>query len=296
VIEEALRRAFDRGVIDSPTPRPDAVIAAGMLSSEVGLFAVPHVEAPAGLDDLARAVRVVPLAEVSGIPIRFIPGIRTRPGPGPDGWTQADLMRGEEAETFGAVSFLETLGRIDLSGQDLPPAFIWPGSHTKLVEIDRESRIVRSTTSLAGELMQAIWNHTLIAASLPREWPEQLDRDAAEAGRRAAERHGLGRAAFLNRIAAVTEALDPRERASFWIGAVAADDAMHLARHPILGDAPGRPVWVGGREPLRGLLAGFLQHHHRGMVGALDDETAETASARGAYRIAIRSADIGGGE
>lgn len=290
VIAETFQRAFDQNLVDSATPRPDAVIAAGMLSSEVGLFAVPHVEAPAGLDDLARAVRVVPLAQVPECPIRFIPGIRTPPVSGPDGWTHADLMRGEEVETFGALSSLAGSRRIDLSGHTPPPAFVWPGSHTKLVEIDRDSRIVGSTTSLAGELMQAIWNHTLIAASLPREWPEEIDRDAAWAGRRAAEKSGLGRSAFLIRIAALTGGLDPRERASFWIGAVLADDAAFLARHPILRDAPSRPVWVGGREPLRGLLADFLRMHHPGEVDALDDET---ASARGAYLIGVRSARSG---
>lgn len=290
VIDETFQRAFAQNLVDSATPSPDAVIAAGMLSSEVGLFAVPHVEAPASPDDLARAVRVVSREEISECPIRFIPGIRTPPGPGPDGWTQADLMRGEEAETFGVIASLMETGRIDARGQTPPPAFVWPGSHTKLVEIDGDSRIARSTTSLAGELTQAVWNHTLIAASLPREWPEAIDPDAAEAGRRAAERHGLGRAAFLIRIAALTGGLDPRERASFWIGAVLADDAAFLARHPILRDAPGRPVWVGGREPLRGLLAGFLQRLHPGVVSALDEQTAETASARGAYLIGARSA------
>jgi 2-dehydro-3-deoxygalactonokinase len=293
VIAETFQRAFTRNLIDSATPRPDAVIAAGMLSSEVGLFAVPHVEAPAGLDDLARAVRVVSLAEVSERPIHFIPGIRTPPGPGPDGWTQADLMRGEEAETFGVIFSLMETGRLNARRQTSPPAFVWPGSHTKLVEIDGDSRIVRSTTSLAGELTQAIWNHTLIAASLPREWPEEIDPDAAESGRRAAERHGLGRAAFLIRIAAVTGGLNPRERASFWIGAVLADDAAFLAKHPILRDAPRRPVWVGGREPLRGLLAGFLQSLHPGEVSALDEKTAETASARGAHLIGVRSSGLG---
>ena len=83
-----------------------------------------------------------------------------------------------------------------------------PGSHTKLVEVDAEGRIARSHTTLAGEMLQAVAQHTLVAASLPAALPDELDTDAAAAGARAAVRYGLGRAAFLVRIAALTGTLD----------------------------------------------------------------------------------------
>src|SRR5690242_8856110 len=46
--------------------RPDRIVAAGMLTAEVGLIAVPHVTAPAGLDELARGMVVRELPEVAG--------------------------------------------------------------------------------------------------------------------------------------------------------------------------------------------------------------------------------------
>ena len=52
------------------------IVAAGMLSSEVGLTAVPHVEAPAGIDALARGVAVRLLPEIADRPIVFVPGVR----------------------------------------------------------------------------------------------------------------------------------------------------------------------------------------------------------------------------
>ena len=82
------------------------IVAAGMLSSEVGLTAVPHVEAPAGIDALARGVAVRLLPEVADRPIVFVPGVRTPPAPGVDGWAEADVMRGEECETVGAWTHL----------------------------------------------------------------------------------------------------------------------------------------------------------------------------------------------
>ena len=132
-------------------------------------------------------------------------------------------------------------------------SFVWPGSHSKLVEVDGQGRITRSQTTLAGELIQSVARHTLIAASLPAELPRALDIETAEAGARATQGQGLERAAFLVRVAALPGTMSPEQLASFWVGAVVADDAGHLARHPILARSP--PVWVGGREPLRSLYA-----------------------------------------
>src|SRR5207248_2916205 len=108
-------------------------------------------------------------------------------------------------------------------------------------------------------------------------------------GGRAALGHGLGRAAFLVRIAALSGALNPEQRAAFWIGAVVMDDIRQMSSHPILvGSA--RPVWVGGREPLRALYTRWLARFHSGAVTPLDDRLAEAASALGALQISAPSA------
>jgi 2-dehydro-3-deoxygalactonokinase len=255
--------------------RLDRIVAAGMLTSEVGLVAVPHVEAPAGRDDLARAVVV---REVPGLdigPIAFVPGVRTPVGDGPDGWAEVDLMRGEESETIGV---LEEFG---IAG---PTAFLWPGSHTKLVLVDEHGRICRSQTTLAGELTSVVAQQTILAASLVEGLPDDPDPDALAAGARLADREGLGRAAFLVRVAALVLPWGPRQRAAFWIGAVIGADVAQLARHPIL--AGGIPVFVGGRQPQRRLYTEALAGRHPGPVVALGDETAEHASAIGALAIA----------
>jgi 2-dehydro-3-deoxygalactonokinase len=264
---------------------PDRIVAAGMLSSEVGLAALPHIIAPAGCDELARAAELRDLPEVADQPILIIPGIRTSPSPGPDGWAEADVMRGEECETLGAWQALRLF--------DQPPPspcpfhlFVWPGSHTKLVAVDTAGKIVRSHTTLAGEMLAALTRHTLLAASLPTEWPLNLDPEAADTGARLVARVGLGRAAFLVRIAALTEALSQTERAAFWIGALVADDADYLARHPLC--AGPACLWVGGRQPQRDLYTSHLSKRVSGAVTALSDELCESASALGAIEIARR--------
>src|SRR4051812_14818573 len=57
-LEHAVRDAIDEVGRAAGGVRPDVIIAAGMLSSEVGLTAVPHVLAPAGVDELARGATV----------------------------------------------------------------------------------------------------------------------------------------------------------------------------------------------------------------------------------------------
>jgi 2-dehydro-3-deoxygalactonokinase len=262
---------------------PAEVVAAGMLSSELGLAAVPHVLAPAGVAELAAAVAIRSLPEVWPEPIHFVPGVRTPAPEGPDGWMRGDVMRGEECETLGALWELERQGSLDPDAGRI--AFVWPGSHTKLVEVDRSRRIVGSHTSLAGELLQAVARNTLLRASLPEVLPERLDPAAVAAGARAVAEQGIGRAAFLVRVAALEQAMGPDERAAFWISAVVADDCRGLARHPIVGRA--RWIGVGGREPLRGLYAEALERQAPGAVVRLGDDTCERASALGALAVVI---------
>jgi 2-dehydro-3-deoxygalactonokinase len=293
-LARAVREALGEVVAAAGAGSVESIVAAGMLSAEVGLASVPHVVAPAGVAELARGALLRDLPEVSDRPILFIPGVRTPPAAGTDGWAEADVMRGEECETIGAWSLLG-----QTRATDEPPGravFVWPGSHTKLVEVDEAGRIVRSHTSLAGELTQALARHTLLAASLPPELPDDPEAVAAAAGARLVARGGLGRAAFLVRIAALGGALDAHGRASFLVGAIIADDVAYLARHAMLAD-PG-VVWVGGRQPQRGLYARMLGERLNAPVRELDQDWAEHASAVGALRVAeafVRGAGSGVG-
>lgn len=274
----AVRDAVEEVLRAGGGVRPDAVVAAGMLSSEAGLAAVPHVVAPAGVEELAAGAAWVDLPEVAAAPILFVPGVRTPPGAGADGWAEADVMRGEECETLGALILRPAAG---------PVALLWPGSHTKLVEVDERGRIARSYTTLAGEMTAALARHTLLAASLPAAPPDDPDPAAFAAGARLAAAEGLGRCAFLVRVAALTGALTPAERAAFWVGAVVGDDVAHLAGHPIL--RRGLPLRVGGGLTLRRLYTAALADRHGGPVEALSDEDAELASALGALAVAGRA-------
>ena len=183
---------------------------------------------------------------------------------------------------LAAGSQCETLGAWHLLGRPSPPlVFVWPGSHTKIVALDEHGRISGSYTTLAGELLQAIARHTLIKASLPSEFPDQVDLDVLAQVTPLVQQHGLARTSFLVRLSHVLGDEQPSRRAAFWTAAVVADDVLHLAKQPILNAAP--QILVGGREPLRSLYAESLrQRLIDRVVHVLTDDQAEFAAAIGA--------------
>jgi 2-dehydro-3-deoxygalactonokinase len=273
---EAVRACLDELATNHPLARSAPIVAAGMLTSEVGLVAVPHVVAPAGLGELAAGASERVVEGVSGRPILFIPGVRMPPGDGPEGWTEADVMRGEECESLGAWHAL---------GLDRETTFVWPGSHTKVVFVDADGRITWSTTTLAGEMAVAIARQTILAKSLPDPFPDDLDPEALALGVRLGATEGLGRAAFLVRIADLTGAFDLARRAAFWVGAIVGDECEDLAT----GKLGGRVVRVGGRQPQRSLYADRLRAIRGEPTEPLDDDLAAHASAFGALAVAARA-------
>ena len=110
---EAVRGAIAQVLDEGHCSRPNRIVAAGMLgAADVGLVSVPHVVTPAGLDELARGSVRHAIPSLSAVPILFIPGVRTPPGEGSDGWIEADVMRGEECETLGAWLALDLKERV----------------------------------------------------------------------------------------------------------------------------------------------------------------------------------------
>lgn len=192
--------------------QPAAVIAAGMITSPLGLVDVPHVAAPAGAADLAAAAVDARLPAVTTLPAVFIPGVRCGPDVA-DAETlpQVDVMRGEESLCLGlaALGFLEPCG-----------VMLNLGSHWKLIELSRDGRIQASATTLGGELLYALQTQTVLAASVESDPPHTLDVDAVTAGVREHDRSGLPRAAFCTRLLERVPASSPRSRLSFLVGVV----------------------------------------------------------------------------
>jgi 2-dehydro-3-deoxygalactonokinase len=191
----------------------DAAVAFGMITSELGLEEVPHLEAPVGIKDIAGALRERRLDELP-VPLLLVPGVRS-PN---DGVGLDDVMRGEETQVTGLVSSTEAR---------LPLVFVSTGSHTKFVFVDADSRICWSVTTLSGELIWALHRETILSKLVD---PSHLldDLSFVERGARAVQEGGLSRALFATRLLNVLSNADPSKCSDFLYGAVAEADIQCL--------------------------------------------------------------------
>jgi 2-dehydro-3-deoxygalactonokinase len=230
VLAEAVRRGLAR--------RPSAILAAGMVTSDKGLVEVPHVEAPAGIADLARHLQVqnFMLAEGDSLPLFFVPGVRS--GFGVEGLAatfETDMMRGEETLCLGL-----------LEQERLTPETLLLnlGSHWKLIWCDAQERIAGSRTRLTGEMIHALQAHTLLASSLPQQPPRIFHEDWVQLGYDQAARSGLSRALFCTRLLDLRDMGSGEQRLSFLYGSVIQGEMSYLAA-------------LRNERPIRLLLAGF---------------------------------------
>lgn len=210
----------------------EEIYAAGMITSDTGLCEIKHIEAPVDLFRLAASVQVRTLPEISNVPFCFVPGIRFETG-GPD---NTDMLRGEEAEVFGALD----------SEDDGKQLFIHFGSHNKIIYVENGS-ITQAATTLSGELLWAVCNHTILKSSVPRPgtigW--KMDVASVQQGFRTAEQYGLSRALFCARVHQKMHGLTQQQILSQVLGALTYAD-WQMFRH--LFELEYKKVTLYGRQ------------------------------------------------
>jgi 2-dehydro-3-deoxygalactonokinase len=252
-LREALRELIDRVREDARnqgiTQSPECVIAAGMITSPLGLAEVPHVPTPAGLNELAKATRQYSFPEITDLPILLIPGAHSgsrRCDLETVGTT--DVMRGEETLLIG----LHALGLLAPRS-----TLLNLGSHWKVIEFDGDARIASSVTSMTGELIHTAQTQTILAGSVPQMRPETCDRDWLEAGMREQRRSGLARALFCVRLLEQGSEGSAEQRLSFLIGAFLASDMDVMVSRGLFDSAEKVVITGGGviAEAWRGALA-----------------------------------------
>lgn len=212
------------------------ILASGMASSEIGILEVPHLPAPAGLSDLIHGLQKTYVRKITEIPFFIVPGVKLTDKDG----NIADMMRGEETETFGIADLLNIKDKALL---------VLPGSHNKAILL-RDGKITDFATALSGELLSCIAADTILKTNVSFDF--ELDREMLLDGCRYADEKGLGAALFHVRVmgknGAATDACS-----SFFFGAVLSEDVKTI--RSLSADAP---VYVGGRQNLRAALAILL--------------------------------------
>ena len=230
-----------------------AILASGMITSNVGLAEVPHVPAPAGAEELARGSRRVLLEDICPVPIRFIPGVKNNLGDVTlDNFEAMDMMRGEEVETLAILASRP-------KGE--PCLLVLPGSHTKFVAVDGAGKITGCLTTITGELLECLTCHTVIADAVGRRFAdeESYHRELLLKGFQASSRTGISRGAFSARILNQFAEKDKGKMASFLLGAALGEDVRALRGSRALRPDERTPVIVSGKNPLRQALFDILR-------------------------------------
>jgi 2-dehydro-3-deoxygalactonokinase len=258
----------------------DLVLGSGMISSNVGLFELPHLPAPAGLQQLARGMVSVTMPEVFSKPIYLVPGVRNVvENIGLHNCEAMDMMRGEEVEVMGVIDQLGITG---------PAMLIMPGSHSKFVCIDDKNNIVGCVTTLAGELLYVITHNTILAQSLQSSFAEFINPEMLLAGAQSAQTIGLGRTCFNVRTLDQFTIYQRNDRANFLLGAILGADLLTLKNSTAIKMLPGTPVIVCGKPIMKEALALLIKNddYFSGKITVVSDEMQEHLAGYGAIKVA----------
>ncbi|MGM9642546.1 MAG: 2-dehydro-3-deoxygalactonokinase [Eubacteriales bacterium] len=256
----------------------EVVISSGTLASDVGIYKIPHAVCPAGIPESVKASSLTVMERVTSIPIFFIPGVKTLPADDADVQTKIltyESMSGEESEIYGIT---EALG--------LPSEFIitLPGSHNKVMEV-RDGKIVSIRSGLCGEFIAAISGHTMLKSALPQPVIRETVPDMLRLGYEMADEYGLSPMLIKARMLQLLGGYSQDEAANFFVGAILHDDVKAVARIAAKPESKGRPVVVGGGEPLKTVFMILLETAGTENLVAVPDEVATLASNYGAMLV-----------
>jgi 2-dehydro-3-deoxygalactonokinase len=282
-LKDAVRDAITELIKNAALTEGDikAVIASGMITSNMGLVEIPHIRLPAGKKELAQAMTAVEIPGVWQKPIWFAAGLKKSGGT--DDWDSLslfDVIRGEEAEITGLVE------RLSLAGQ--AAWIVLPGSHSKYIYLNEKSEVEYFFTTLAGEMFAVIAGNTILANSVSVKSISGQASDDLLAGARLAAETGLTRACFVIRPTHLFSNKSETERSDFLLGAIFASDMELLRQKDRSLNNSNIPIIVAGRSELKTVIAALLEKEEqfRGRVTEADDKTIADLSGYGALVLA----------
>lgn len=249
-VKTAIFEALDKAKITDPSKAK--FIASGMITSNVGLYEVPHIAAPAGINELAAGMVKAVLPEIMAEPIWFVPGVKNNKTHVTfDNCEAMDVIRGEEVETIGITE------KLKLSG---PALLILPGSHSKLISIDEKTRITGCITTIAGELLDVITQQTILANALHNSFADEICEAMLLKGAELSRKVGLGRTCFSIRILDLFTELSVNDKANVLLGAVLGADILAAKQSTALTVTPDMPIVILGKKVLKEALAVLVRH------------------------------------
>lgn len=272
-----LKQAIKKGVSSILTEQNlmddniQKIIASGMITSELGLIFIPHLKAPISEADLSKHIVRRTFPDIASIPFEFITGVKNDFEPTLDELDKIDVMRGEEVETFGILEIENISGPIQV---------ILPGSHTKIVNVDKKNNISSCSTTFTGELIQCISKNTILKNSLNENLLTEIDETYLKLGCNYCRNNGMNQTIFKVRMLKNFLKVNDKQLVNFYVGAVLANDVDKITK-----DITGGKIVIGGSMPLRGAFYSLIKAGTDREVICLSDETVEMCTSVGAMKI-----------
>ena len=243
----------------------ECILASGMITSELGLIELPHLEAPAGIAELHRGMARASFEKISPIPFVFIRGVKTAT----DRLSEFDMMRGEETELMGLIA-------LGFGTKDC--VYVLPGSHSKIISTDNLCRISSFSTMLTGEMIMALSQNTILKDAIDLSITD-YDADYLEQGYRFAKDEGINKALFKVRILKNKFKATPKEVISFFIGIALSDEIDAIL------SSSAESIVIGGKDQLKNATAVLLSRLSDKKISTVPAEAVEKSTFIGAINI-----------
>jgi len=294
VLQAGLREAFDEALANAGLGVGDVrcILSNGVITSEIGLKELPHLEAPVSIDSLAAHIEEVGDLGVFpvGIPVYFVRGIKNHiVNKGTVGLSEVgylDFMRGEETQIAGILQ----------QGLLKPPFTVAVlSSHTKYISVGTDGSIMGSVTTLSGQLFEAIITSTSIGKSIQPVGgevdPGVLDRRVIDSAFDWTGKAGLLRSMLMPRFMDVLMKTEWYERKLFVESCIAAEDIKALDQFGPLGLIKDTPYVLIGKRQRCELYQDLLKRKASiscEITSMFDDERIESLSIHGLLMLAAK--------
>lgn len=256
----------------------DALYVCGMLTSNIGLKEVKHINTPVSYEDIIRGVQKTYFPEICPVPVYFVPGVKNSPNDLTlDNIDQMDMMRGEETETLALMDFYPK--------EDI--LFVLPGSHTKFVLVNNEQKIIGCLTSMTGEILSLLTRQSILADSVKKRFAlENYNKEYLIAGANHTWKSGLTRSTFLVRIASQFLTKNNQFCADFLLGSILAEDITAIKHNSVFSLTGKEKVVIAGKEPFRKALRDlFIEDGFFQDIEVFRNDTTGFLSGYGLYKI-----------
>lgn len=267
--KERLRAAIRQGIADMlkrnkmTEQEVHCILASGTITSELGLCLVPHIRVPAGIAELHKNMHRTHFPDITAIPFVFIPGVRVDSAD----LLLADMMRGEETELFGL-----------LEEPEADCLYVLPGSHNKLIAVDKDGKICSIRTMLTGEMLAALSQHTILKAAVDMG-SSQLQENPLLQGYACCEKLGMNEALFKVRVIKNLFAGTNDAVYSYFLGIVLQGDIKNILACDV------KKIIIGGQSKMQDALARLLKNKTSLPVICADEQQVRDSVVRGAVRI-----------